>query len=58
VRVITILILLYVPGFIAVFLLHLFSLPMVTFGLALLRSAAWPAWIAFGWPHGLPLPMD
>lgn len=30
----------------------------VTFGLALLRSAVWPIWIATGWPNGSPLPMD
>jgi hypothetical protein len=57
-RFVTIFVLAYVPGFLAVFLLHLFGLRMVTFGLALLRSAAWPLWIAFGWPHGAPLPMD
>lgn len=57
-RFITIFALAYVPGFMAVAALHLTSLPMVTFGLAILRSAAWPLWIAFGWPHGSPLPMD
>jgi hypothetical protein len=48
----------YAPGFISVFLMHLFLLHMVTFPLALLRSLAWPAWIAFGWPNGAPLTMD
>ncbi len=57
-RVITIFGLVYAPGFISVFLMHLFFLHMVTFPLALLRSLAWPCWIAFGWPHGTPLPMD
>jgi len=57
-RFVTIFLLAYVPGFLAVFLLHLFALQMVTFPLAVLRSAAWPLWIAFGWPHGTPLPMD
>ena len=57
-RFVTIATLAYAPGFLAVFLLHLISLPMITFWLALLRSAAWPLWIAFGWPHGAPLPMD
>jgi hypothetical protein len=55
---VTVAVLMYVPGFVAVFLLHLFYLPMVTFGLAISRSVAWPLWIAFGWPHGAPLPMD
>lgn len=57
-RFVTIFVLAYVPGFMAVFLLHIFGLHMVTFGLALFRSAAWPLWIAFGWPHGTPLTMD
>ena len=30
----------------------------VTFGLAVLRSVLWPAWVLFGVPHGAPLPMD
>jgi hypothetical protein len=57
-RYVTILVLAYVPGFMVVLCFHLFALPMVTLGLALLRSVAWPAWIAFGWPHGSPVLMD
>jgi hypothetical protein len=57
-RFITIAALAYVPGFLAVLLLHIVALQMVTLPLALLRSAAWPFWIAFGWPHGSALPMD
>lgn len=57
-RFITIFVLAYAPGFLAVLLLHVVALQMVTFPLAVLRSVAWPLWIAFGWPHGTPLPMD
>lgn len=57
-RFFTIFVMAYAPGFLAVFLLHIVALQMVTFPLALLRSAAWPLWIAIGWPHGAPLPMD
>lgn len=46
----------YLLGAVLVFWIHT-QMP-VTFGLALLRTAVWPAWIAFGWPHGTPLPMD
>lgn len=57
-RFVTIFVLAYAPGFLAVLGLHLSILPMVTFPLSLLRATAWPFWIAFGWPHGTPLPMD
>ena len=57
-RFFTILVLAYMPGFMAVIVLHVTYLPMVTFQLAVLRSVVWPFWIAFGWPHGAPLTMD
>lgn len=57
-RVVTVFVLAWTPGFLAVLLLHLLALRMVTPGLALLRAAAWPLWILFGWPHGSPLPVD
>lgn len=47
--------LLYVAMAMAIFAMHT-QMP-VTFGLAVLRSALWPLWIA-GWLKGTPLPMD
>jgi hypothetical protein len=57
-RFLTIFILAWLPGALAVFVLHITALQMVTPGLALLRAAVWPLWIATGQPHGSPLPMD
>lgn len=48
----------YAIGFVFVFTFHAFYLQMVTFELALLRSAVWPIWMATGWPRGVPLTMD
>lgn len=48
----------YACGFFASLLMHAIYLQMVTFPLALVRSAVWPIWVATGWPHGVPMPMD
>lgn len=48
----------YVIGFVLVFAMHVSYLGNVTLPLMLLRSAVWPFYIATGWPHGVPLPMD
>jgi hypothetical protein len=57
-RFLTIFVLAWLPGALAVFILQIAALPMVTLGLAFLRAAIWPVWIATGHPHGSPLPMD
>lgn len=46
----------YLLGGVGVFAMHT-QMP-VTFGLALLRSVAWPVWVVLGIPAGSPLPMD
>lgn len=46
----------YLLGGAGVFWMHT-QMP-VTFGLALVRSAVWPIWIATGRPRGSRLPMD
>ena len=47
----------YAIGFVLILALNL-SIGPVTPALALSRAAVWPAWIATGWPHGVPLTMD
>lgn len=51
-------IIIYVVGFATVFALHLMFLQMVTPPLAFLRALFWPIYLATGWPHGVPMPMD
>lgn len=46
----------YLIGALGTFWLHT-QMP-VTFGVALVRSFLWPAWVLTGWPHGAPMPMD
>lgn len=48
----------YMTGLVVVFCGHIAFLQMVTPSLALLRAAVWPIFLATGWPHGTPLPMD
>lgn len=48
----------YLLGFILVFVLHALFLQMVTFELALVRSAVWPIYLTTGRPYGTPLRMD
>lgn len=47
----------YGTGFVGVAALEIGSGP-VTLGLALLRAALWPIFLATGWPGGMRFPMD
>lgn len=48
---------LYALGFVLMSALQA-SIGPVTLGLAFVRAVAWPIFLATGWPHGAPLPMD
>ncbi len=47
----------YLPCALVVFAINVASGP-VTLGLSAARAAAWPIWIATGWPQGARLVMD
>lgn len=48
----------YIAGSLVCLVGHLLFLQMVTPSLAFLRAAVWPIFLATGWPHGYPMPMD
>lgn len=50
--------LVYFIGASAVFLAHVIAVPNVTLALIVARSALWPIYVAFGWPHGTPIILD
>lgn len=49
---------LWLIGFLITLGFHLWFLPMVQPGLAAMRAALWPVFLATGRPRGTPLPMD